>query len=163
MTALTCDELLGFCTTENQRWQEWFAANPAALNLPIDIATAKSVRELVLHIVAVELRYAERLLDEKKITEYTELPTATVDELFSTSKRAAEMLRRFNGKADDAEWKKVISFPTRSAGTLSASKRKIFVHALLHGMRHWAQLATILRQQGYKTWQHDFLFAEVMA
>jgi len=52
MYALSADELLTFCTAETQRWQEWFNANPQTLDLPIDIAQAKSVRELVLHIVA---------------------------------------------------------------------------------------------------------------
>jgi hypothetical protein len=28
--------------------------------------------------------------------------------------------------------------------------RKIFIHALLHGVRYWAQLSTHLRQKGYK-------------
>ena len=73
------------------------------------------------------------------------------------------MLRKFVRQADDSEWAKVLTFPTRSAGALSASKRKIFVHALLHGMRHWAQLATFLRQQGHKQpWQHDFIFSDVV-
>jgi uncharacterized damage-inducible protein DinB len=36
-------------------------------------------------------------------------------------------------------------------------------HALLHGVRHWAQLSTYLRQKGYKQdWQHDFIFSGVM-
>jgi len=133
------------------------------LNLPIDIAQARSVRELVLHIVSVELRYAERLLGEK-VTEYDQLPVGSAKELFSTSTRSAEMLSKFARQADDAEWAKRLTFPTRSAGTLSSSKRKIFVHALLHGMRHWAQLATFLRQSGYQqTWPHDFIFSDVMA
>jgi uncharacterized damage-inducible protein DinB len=56
-----------------------------------------------------------------------------------------------------------LTFPTRTAGTLTASRRKIFIHALLHGVRHWAQLAACLRQQGYKQdWQHDFIFTGVV-
>ena len=163
MYGLSTDELLAFSTAETQRWHEWFDANPQTLDLPTDIAQARSVRELVLHIVAVEVRYAERLLGEK-VTEYEELPAGSVKELFSTSARSAEMLRKFARQANDAEWAKTLTFPTRSAGTLSASKRKIFVHALLHGMRHWAQLATFLRQKGYpQTWPHDFIFSDVMA
>jgi len=162
MTALTADELLNFCTVETQRWREWFGTNPGTLDLPLDIAQAKSVRELVLHILVVELRYAERLLEEK-VTEYNEISSTSLEELFSTAQRAAAKMREFLQKSDDAEWKKIMSFPTRSAGTLSASKRKIFVHALLHGMRHWAQLATFLRQQGHmQPWQHDFIFSDII-
>ena len=159
---LSADELLRFCFAETQRWRDWLAANQSLLDLPIDIAQAKTVRDLVLHIVAVDLRYAERLLGEK-VTEYEELPTSTLAELFSTADRAREKLEAFVEKANDAEWSQVLSFPTRSAGTLSSSKRKIFIHTLLHGMRHWAQLATYLRQQGHKQpWAHDFLLTDVI-
>ncbi len=159
---LTADELLRFCFAETQRWREWLTGNQDLLDLPIDIAQAKTVRELILHIVAVDLRYAERLVGER-VTEYNELPTSTLEELFSTSGRAREKLETFVRRARDAEWNEVLSFPTRSAGTLSSSKRKIFVHTLLHGMRHWAQLATYLRQQGHKQpWAHDFLLSDVI-
>jgi uncharacterized damage-inducible protein DinB len=115
-----------------------------------------------LHIVAVELRYAERLLEEP-VTDYDRLPTGSVLELFSTSDQADRKFRQFLSGSSDAEWAKVLTFPTRSGGTLTASKRKIFVHALLHGMRHWAQLATFLRQQGHKQpWFHDFIFSAAM-
>lgn len=160
---LSADELLRFCFAETQHWREWLGANQNLLDLPIDIAQAKTVRELILHIVAVDLRYAERLLGEK-VTEYKELPTSTLEELFSSADRAREKLEFFVRQASEAEWNQVLTFPTRSAGTLSSSKRKIFIHTLLHGMRHWAQLATYLRQQGHKQpWAHDFIFSDVLS
>src|SRR5690348_4666212 len=159
---LTADELLRFCFAETQRWREWLATTQELLDLRVDIAQAKTVRELILHIVAVDLRYAERLLGER-VTEYNELPTSTLAELFSTSDRAKEKLETFMLQARDDEWNEVLSFPTRSAGSLSSSKRKIFIHTLLHGMRHWAQLATYLRQQGHKQpWAHDFILSDVI-
>ena len=162
MYALTSDELLSFCSTETDRWHKWFAENPAALDLSLDIAQGKTVRDLVLHIVVVELRYAERLLEEP-VTDYEAAPKGSVDELFSNAQRSAEKLRRFIQNSDDAEWAKLMVFPTRSYGSLSGSKRKIFVHALLHGMRHWAQLATFFRQHGRKQpWLHDFIFSDVI-
>jgi len=162
MQALATEELFSFCSGETRRWREWFKENASTLDLEIDIAQAKTVRDLVLHIVAVELRYAERLLEEP-VTEYDRLATGSVMELFSTSDQADRKFRHFLSVATDAEWAKVLTFPTRSGGTLTASKRKIFVHALLHGMRHWAQLATFLRQQGHKQpWFHDFIFSDAM-
>ncbi len=39
----------------------------------------------------------------------------------------------------------------------------MLTHAVVHAIRHWAQLATLLRQQGYKTdWQHDVLFSDAI-
>ncbi len=66
-------------------------------------------------------------------------------------------------KATDEDLATVIEFPTRTAGIIRASKRKIFAHAMLHGVRHWAQLATALREAGYPTnWGKDFLYSPVM-
>jgi uncharacterized damage-inducible protein DinB len=166
MQVLTAQELLDYCCEENRRWHAWFKTHPQTLDLPSDIAGTKSVREVVLHILAVELRYSERLLGKDPVTEYSELPTGSVDELFSTAAASERFFRQFlaNVQNDDRQWQEVLTFPTRSAGVLSASRRKIFVHAVLHGVRHWGQLATYLRQQGHKQdWPHDFLFSKVMA
>ena len=162
MHALTPEELLAYCSEEHQRWRHWFHSNPQALDLPTDIARTTSVRELVLHIVLVELRYSERLLN-KEVTAYEEIPTDNLDRLFAVAKDAEENFRNFFRTATDSDWNEVLTFPTRSAGTLTASKRKIFVHALLHGIRHWAQLSTLLRQRGFaQQWQHDFLMSPVI-
>jgi len=140
MYALSPEELLAFCSEEHQRWRRWFQTNPQALDLPTDIARTTNVRELVLHIGLVELRYSERMLN-KEVTQYEGIPTDSLD----------------------SDWNEVLTFPNRSAGMPTASKRKMFVHALLHGVRHWAQLSTLLRQQGPpQDWQHDFLVSTVM-
>jgi uncharacterized damage-inducible protein DinB len=117
---------------------------------------------VVLHIVAVQMRYAERLLDQP-ITEYDSVSSKTSEELFSLSHKSLEDLRSFAVAANDPDWDGTLTFPTRSAGELTASRRKIFIHALMHGLRHWAQLSTYLRQKGYKQdWPHDFIFSSVM-
>lgn len=162
MRGLSFGELLDYCADETQRWGGWFKENPAALDLPSDIAGTKSVREVVLHIVAVQMRYAERLLN-LPITEYESLAGKSADELFALGHKSFEDLRSFAVAANDPDWDGQLTFPTRSGGTLTASRRKIFIHALLHGVRHWAQLSTYLRQQGYKQdWQHDFIFSNVL-
>jgi hypothetical protein len=58
------DELLAYTEEENQRWQQFFARHPEALDLPLDIAG--NVRELVRHIFAVELFFANQVTAEKK-------------------------------------------------------------------------------------------------
>jgi uncharacterized damage-inducible protein DinB len=158
---LKMEDLLNYSEAESHRWHNWFQKNPAAMDVKIDIAQAADVRHLVQHIVAVDQRYAERLLGEE-ITPYEKIPTETT-EMFRTAEHAFEKLRDFLNSTAEEEWKAVITFPTRSAGTLTASKRKIFVHTLLHGMRHWAQLATALRTAGFKQdWPHDFLFTDAI-
>lgn len=162
MRGLSFGELLDYASEETNHWRDWFAKNPAALDVACDIAGTKSVREVVLHIVVVQVRYAERLLN-LPITEYAEVGSKSANELFTLAHKSAEDLRSFAVAANDADWDGTLTFPTRSAGTLTASRRKIFVHALLHGIRHWAQLATLLRQKGYaQDWPHDFIFSKVI-
>lgn len=162
MRGLSFGELLDYSSEQTNHWRDWFATNPQALELPCDIAGTKKVREVVLHIVIVQMRHAERLLN-LPITEYAELGSKSAADLFALAAKSAEDLRSFAIAANDADWEGILTFPTRTAGTLTASRRKIFVHALLHGMRHWAQLATYLRQNGYpQDWPHDFIFSSVL-
>ena len=162
MRGLSFGELLDYCGEETSHWREWFKKNSAAADLTTDIAGTKNVREVVLHIAAVQMRYAERLLD-LPITEFDALRDKSTEDLFILAQKSLEDLRSFAVAAKDSDWEGTLTFPTRTAGTLTASRRKIFVHALLHGVRHWAQLATFLRQQGYQQdWPHDFIFSNVL-
>jgi uncharacterized damage-inducible protein DinB len=161
LSSLNFSELLDYTEAEYRRWHEWFKKNPSAFDVTTDIAESSDVRRLVLHIVAVDLRYAQRLLGEE-VTAYEKLETST-EGLFATAETALKKMREFLAKANDGDWKQVITFPTMTAGTLTASKRKCLIHSLFHGARHWAQLASILRAAGYKQdWRHDFLFSEAM-
>jgi uncharacterized damage-inducible protein DinB len=161
MVLFSIDEWIRHNAAETSHWHEWFKRNPAALDVPIDIAQTKNVRELVLHIVAVDRRYAERLCGREP-TPYEALPT-DADGLFAAAQESFDRLRKYAQQACQEDLRRVIEFPTRSAGMLSASKRKILLHTLMHSVRHWAQLATELRKAGYKTdWQHDLLMSDVI-
>jgi len=156
-------DLLDWNESEAGKWRAWFDSQPAAvLDVPVRVAQTNNVREFLLHIFAVELRYAQRL-NREEISSYESLPQGNVAELFSIGDRARAGLRKYLASATDDELNTVLEFPTRSAGTLRASERKIFLHTMLHSVRHWAQLATALREAGYEAkWPKDFLFSEVM-
>ena len=156
-------DLLDWNESEANKWRAWFESQPAAvLDLPVKIAQTKNVREFLLHIFAVELRYAQRLNDEP-VTSYEELPIGSVADLFSIGDRARAGLRAYLVRTTDEELKSLQEFPTRTAGTLRASERKMFAHTMLHSVRHWAQLATALREAGYEAkWMKDFLISDVM-
>ena len=176
MRGLSFGELLDYSAEESNHWRGFFTQHPEALDLPCDIAQTKTVRELVVHIVVVQMRYAERLLN-MPITEFESLVAQVTgapgeekpgkeqiaDKIFALGRKSLEDLRSFAIAANDADWDGPLTFLTRSAGELTASRRKIFIHALLHGVRHWAQLSTYLRQKGYKQdWQHDLIFSGVI-
>ena len=163
LAQISFQDLLTANEAETQKWRTWFERQPAAvLEVPLSIALAKNVREFLLHIFAVELRYAERLAG-LPITDYEKLSAASVADLFAIGDRARGMFRDYLATATDKDLASVMEFNTRTAGTLRASKRKMFAHAMLHGVRHWAQLATALREAGYATeWGKDLLYSPVM-
>jgi uncharacterized damage-inducible protein DinB len=156
-------ELLTANESDTAKWRKWFDEQPVAvLEVPLSIALAKDVREFLLHIFAVELRYAERITGSP-VTEYETLPTGTVGDLFGIWKRAAALYRQYLANATDEDLSSIMEFPTRTAGIIRSSKRKMFAHAFLHSTRHWAQLATALREAGYPTnWGKDFLYTDAM-
>ena len=162
--ALAFRELLDYTTTETERWHRWLAAQgEGVLDLPVGEGRTATVRGLVQHIFAVERRYADRLLGEP-VTPYEAIDASSIDALFAAGREARRQLERYLDGATGDDLARRLEFQTISAGTLSASARKIVAHALLHGVRHWAQLATVLRQQGRATdWMHDLLLSEALA
>jgi uncharacterized damage-inducible protein DinB len=149
-------EVLQWVDETSTQWFKFLAENPAILALPCDIMNVKSVAELLQHIVAVELRFAQRLAGEE-ITLYEQIPYSSVEELASTHKKAHTLYVELLNTPDFA-WDEETDFVTRSAGTFKCSRRKLFFHGNLHAIRHYAQLATLVRQHGYKPgWQMDIM------
>ena len=157
MQALATDELLSWSARTHAGWRALFLAHPEALGFPCDVLGGETVGDLVLHIVAAELRYAERLAG-LPASAYESLPRGDAAALYSTHDRSTALLRDVLSRTD-VDWEEVLEFQTRSAGVLRATRRTILVHLAMHGIRHYAQLATIVRQQGVKPdWGMDYLF-----
>ncbi|HVO60631.1 MAG TPA: DinB family protein [Terriglobales bacterium] len=152
-------ELLAYTEQETQHWKKFFSDNPQALEVPLDIAECKNARELLLHIFTVELFFSHAVLGLPKL-DWQQLRPATLDELFGISEQAMHEFREFSAKAGPEQWGAGVNLDYRG---LAPSKRKATAQALLHGIHHRAQLATALRQQGFKQdWNHDFLMSPAM-
>lgn len=137
---------LAWLDDTSAKWLRFFQAHPAALNFPCGIRETNNVREFLQHIVAVELRYAERLCDLPE-TAYANVPTASTEALFEVHSHAMGLLHTLQDH-DAAWWQAEITFTTRSAGQLRGSRQTVFIHLLMHSVRHYAQLATTVRQGG---------------
>jgi uncharacterized damage-inducible protein DinB len=163
-------ELLDHAQQESRRWHDWFKQHPQALDVKIDIAGSETVRDLLSHIVFVDLLFAEWLLGESTTLAAKIVPArindsvdkSSPDTIFAAADSAVLKWRKVLDKTPDEKWDELMYFPA-SPGNLKASRRKCFTHAFLHGTRHWAKLATSLRRAGYKQdWQHDFIFSPAM-
>lgn len=160
-------ELLAYNEEETHRWKEWFAQNPTVLDLSLDIADAKNVCDLLLHIFLVEVHFAHIVLGLDRVDfqavrrEIEGGPAGDRDNLFAISEDATEKYKRYLANAPAGDLATTIEVSPRL--NLSATKRKVITHALTHSMRHWAQVSTFLRQQGFtQPWVHDFLVSKAM-
>jgi len=123
------------------------------------VAGAGTVRKLLLHIFATELFFASRVLDLPKV-DYENLPHQTWGELFAIGAEAHRKFQQFLAQATPEEWTTLVSLGLRD---FKASKRKMVAQAVLHSVHHRGQLATFLRQQGFKQdWTHDFIASQAM-
>ncbi len=154
--------LLAWNRAESRRWHAWFASHPAALDLSMGAGTTASMRTSIRHIFAVDLRYAQRLVG-LPVSPFESIDVADVDGLFALGERAHALLAGWLATASAADLDHVHTFMTLSAGEQTASARKIVTHACTHHVRHWAQIATVLRLHGQPSgWPHDFLLSDAM-
>ena len=156
---LTIDarKLLAWNDTTLRHWQAFIAAHPAVFSLPSDIRNSTTVADVFQHIVAAELRYASRLASLPE-PEYAAIPKHSIDDIVRTHEEASALIER--QLADrDYNWAESITFTTITMGQLRSSRESVLLHLTFHSIRHYAQLATLVRQAGYKPdWPLDYLF-----
>ncbi|MBB5318800.1 DinB family protein [Tunturibacter empetritectus] len=119
----------------------------------------QTVAQLLQHIVAVELRFAERLADQPA-TDYANVPYDSIEAIYATHDRTLALLRKLLDS--EMNWDEAIEFSTRAMGPARSARKTILFHLLLHGIRHYAQLSTLVRQHGVKPgWPMDYLFMDI--
>ena len=159
MPHLSAEEVLAWLEKTSTEWRALLEQHPELLGLNCDIAGVNTVGGLLQHIVAVELRYAERLAG-LPATDYANIPFDSVAAIYATHDRAIQLFRQ--ELARDVNWDERIDFVTRSMGAARASRRAVLFHAMLHAIRHYAQIATLVRQAGVKPgWPMDYLFMDM--
>lgn len=146
MVALTGEELLAWVEYTTEGWKKFFLAHPEALSFPCDVRETSNVAQLLRHVVYVELRFAERLHDLAE-TPLEEVSYDSVETIYATHDKAMGLVRERIDK-DDAFWESWMEFPSRLAGLIRAPRRTFLVHLLMHSIRHYAQLGTLVRHQG---------------
>jgi len=157
--ALTAEETMAWVERTSAGWRDLVAAHPEILALPCDVMGVSTVGGLLQHIVAVELRYAEQF-NGLPPSDYSTIPFDTADAIYATHMRAAALVQK--QLASNIDWDERIDFVTRSMGPARSCRKTVLFHSLLHSIRHYAQLATLVRQHGIKPgWQMDYLVMDI--
>lgn len=165
MFSLSVNDLMDYTDWERMKWHDWFRRNGdqvlATSAGPHGDGRMQSVGELVRHIFSAEKRYVDRLAG-RPLTDTTSLPSGDSEALFEFGRRSRRDLKEFVATYPAKAWDtpqemKILSY------SLTTTPRKIVTHILMHEIRHWAQIGTLLRLNGLKGDFHDFLFSPVMS
>jgi uncharacterized damage-inducible protein DinB len=150
-------DLIRWNDLTTSQWHAFLNTRPEILALPCDIRNSQTIAHLLQHIVAVELRYAQRLSAQPE-SGYADVPFQSADALLATHIRAFDLIQKLLADAS-YDWTTDIDFETISAGRLRASRTTVLLHLLFHSIRHYAQLASLVRSQGFKPdFPMDYLF-----
>jgi uncharacterized damage-inducible protein DinB len=157
--AFGMDDLLLYLDWDRSQWHAWFRAQgSAALAVGLGSNNAgriQTVGELVRHIFSAERRYVQRAL-KVPLMDTTVIPADDVEALFAFGLESRRALRELLVSFPDTEWNapREMSFDGQ---TRIVTSRIMIVQAVTHELRHWAQVATFLRQAGYDPGVHDFI------
>jgi uncharacterized damage-inducible protein DinB len=145
---ISMEELLAWDRETSAFWKAHLGANPALLQLSCSIGGARNVQDLVRHIWGVELRWAQRLAGLSPLAK-EDMPAGPLDALYDMHLQAVAILGRlFEDSSQNWEATIPLDISGLPAHARTPSRRKIAAHALLHSQRHWAQLATLVRDAG---------------
>jgi len=146
---ITLRELFDWNQEASNFWKAHLDANPHLLDLVCDIGGTGNVQDFVRHIWGVELRWSQRLAG-LPVTRKEDVPTGPLDALFDLHTQAAVI---FEGLLNDPDysWDEpcILEMDWVPENARKVSRRKIAGHALFHSQRHWAQLATLVRNAGF--------------
>ncbi len=162
--ALTIDaqDLIAYVDWQREKWYAFLRANNHALETHVGAhgdGRFSTVADLVKHIFSAEKRYVDRL-SGRPLTDPSTIPSDDVNGLFGFGRQSRGDLLRFLDSFSPSEWD-IPQEHTIAGHKLRLTPRKIMVHVLLHEIRHWAQIATLLRLSGNKVDMHDFIGSPV--
>ena len=157
------DYLLEYTEWDRAQWEAWFRADGGEA-FRVDLGAngdgrIANVGELVRHIFSAEQRYVDRIQD-KPITDTSTVPADDVDRLFDFGRQTRQGLRRLVESFPANDWN--VPREVQIAGsTRLITPKTMLVQSVTHEIRHWAQLATLLRLTGRRTGVHDFLLSGI--
>lgn len=160
----TLAALLHYTDWERQQWNDWLLRQgPEVLRMSAGAhgdGRFANIGQLVRHIFSAEKRYIERL-SGRPLTDTAALPDHDLEALFQFGRQGRSELKRFLETCPAGEWDLPIELSILNR-SLRASPHKIVIHVLTHEIRHWAQIATLLRLSGLTGEFHDLLFSPVL-
>jgi len=163
---LTIDEMLAYTDEERAKWESWFSERGSdALKIAVPMDAHPTVGALLLHCFWAELFYAlwmrgDMLTEERVTRENEALQDGGSDTIFAFGRKARGAMREFTNAATEEDWSRDHEVEGRGL-RIAGPARKLITHILIHEIRHFAQIALAVRQNGLTPpGDHDLLFSE---
>ena len=157
-------DLLDYTDWQRERWEALLrprGTEALAIGIgPNGDGRFRTIGELIRHIFSAERRYVDRLSD-RPITDTSTIPADSVDTVFAFGRESRRELRRFLDAFPPDQWDAPREFMLMNT-RIRASARKVVLHVVMHEIRHWAQIATLLRLEGVIGEPHDFLMSPIL-
>lgn len=157
-------DLLRYNESEALKWRSWLEAQPLELlDVPFGNPAQHmgNVREMIRHIFLTEWVYA-CVLNGESFDRWDQFTHDSIATLFAIGDHARAGLRKYLASATEAGMSSPVTLSARGF-TVTGTARKFVTHVFIHSLRHWAQLATVLRQQGHEVgWPHDFVLSDAI-
>ena len=159
---LTLHELLAYAHEEQDRWTRWFAQHgDAPLAFKTGGEAIPTVGALLKHTLGAQLWLAESLLDRPH-TDWWTMPDSAPAPLLELGLTGKRILAEWLATASDADGARKILLPF-PGGQFEASARKVAANALVHEIRHWAQVTMLVRQNGIAPpGEHDLMLSHAL-
>ena len=157
-------DLLRYNASEAMKWRAWLEAQgPELLDVGFGNAALRmgTVRDMIAHIFLTEWVYACVLAGEP-FDRWDQFKRDSVADLFAIGDQSRAGLQAYLERATEAGMSSSVTLSVPGF-SVSGTARKFVTHFFVHSLRHWAQLATVLRQQGHETpWAHDFVLSDAL-
>lgn len=155
--------LLDYTEWDRAQWEAWFRSEGRD-TLLLDLGAnadgrIANIGELVRHIFSAEQRYVDRI-QERAITDTSTVPADNIDRLFEFGRQTRQHLRGLVDSFPTEQWDQPREVKIGPYARV-ITPRTMLVQSVTHEIRHWAQLATLLRLVGRPTGTHDFLLSGV--
>jgi uncharacterized damage-inducible protein DinB len=162
---LKIDELLAYTDEERAKWEGWFAEHGnEQLKLAVPMDVHPNIGTLILHCFWAELFYANwmrgDMLTQEQMKKIIEgLDAEHADQVFAFGRSSRAAMRDALSGYTEQDWEKRLEVEGPGF-KLDGSSRKLIAHILVHEIRHWAQVAVMIRQHNLAPpGEHDLLFS----
>jgi uncharacterized damage-inducible protein DinB len=164
MLQISLEDLLVYTDWQRVQWHTILQQHgPSVLTTsagPHGDGRFDAIGDLIRHIFSAETRYVERL-EGRALSDTSTLPIDNLETLFTFGRASRQKLRHFIDTFPPEQWDLTQEFSFMNS-RLSATPRKILLHVVIHEIRHWAQVATLLRLRGVTGDLQDLLFSPVL-